>query len=131
MAAPCLRAPRVNIHGDERRLGIFNIFGDATPGQVNIVRLYPDQLCGWHRHLRQTDYYFCVAGVVKVGLAADLGPSQFVVLDARNPEVLEVPKGTWHGYIAIGGEATLLQYLDHKYDPTDEERRHHLSITSD
>lgn len=118
----------MNISSDDRRLAFFNVFGDATPGQVNIVRLYPGSICAWHRHQKQTDYYFCVAGVVKVGMVYDEittpppGLVLFKTLDAHNPQVVPVFPKTWHGYTAIGGEAVLLQYLDHKFNPTDEER---------
>lgn len=113
----------MNISSDDRRLAFFNIFPE-TPGQVNIVRLYPGSICAWHRHRIQADYYFPVSGVVKVGAVYGNGvDAQWRVVDAHNPRVVEVPPWVWHGYTAIGGEAVLLQYLTHKYDPTDEERR--------
>jgi dTDP-4-dehydrorhamnose 3,5-epimerase len=116
----------MNISSDDRRLAFFNLF-DVTPGQVNIVRLYPGSICAWHRHQKQTDYYFCVAGVVKVGMVDTSIPTSPLVsawetLDAHLPRILTVPPGIWHGYTAIGDEAVLLQYLDRKFDPSDEER---------
>ena len=119
----------MNISSDERRLAIFNIFGDATPGQVNIIRLYPGATCGWHRHEKQTDYYYCVSGVVRVGIQPPMGPHRWEILDAHYPRIVTVPVEHWHGYFCIGEEAILLQYLDQKYDPQDEEKRGYLYAT--
>lgn len=107
------------VSSDDRRLAFFDIFD--TPGQVNIVHLHPGSICAWHRHQKQTDYYFCVSGTVKVGIFDGNWDGRFYVLDPRTPTVLTVPPGMWHGYKALG-PATLLQYLDQKYSPDDEER---------
>jgi dTDP-4-dehydrorhamnose 3,5-epimerase-like enzyme len=112
----------MNVHSDDRRLAYFNVFDDATLGQVNIVRLHPGALCAWHRHAYQTDRYLCVVGTVKVGTVNNDGLTWYV-LDEHLPTVVTIPPGTWHGYMPISGEAVLLQYLDRKYDPTDEERK--------
>lgn len=114
----------MNISSDDRRLAFFNIFGEATPGQVNIIRLYPDKVCGYHMHEKQTDYYFPVSGAIQVRM-----DSGSVVMDAFHPAVVTVLPGTWHGYVAIGGPAIMLQYLDRKYDPTDEAKRDYLMVT--
>ena len=111
---------------DDRRTAFFDIFTDATPGQVNIVRLRRGVICGWHRHQKQTDHYFCVSGVVKVGMMTESeegGAVFFGVLDAHHPIPLAIAPDTWHGYTALTEEAVLLQYLDRKFDASDEERK--------
>ena len=117
-----MRPPPVNISSDDRRLGFFNIFGEATPGQVNVVRLRLGAVCAWHRHTKQTDHYFCVSGAVKVGMVDAQDTVSWFVLDERNPATVTVLPGTWHGYTALSHDAVLLQYLDQKYDASDEER---------
>lgn len=112
----------MNVSLDARRLGLFDIFAEATPGQVNLIRLHAGQRCGWHRHQRQTDRYFCVAGVVTVGVIDPQEVCTWATLNAYWPQVILVPPNHWHGYTPVGSEATLLQYLDCKYDSTDEER---------
>jgi len=112
----------MNVSLDGRRLGLFDIFADATPGQVNLVRLHAGQRCGWHRHQRQTDRYFCVSGVVTVGITDPEGICTWTTLHAYVPLVIVVPPNHWHGYASVGGEAVVLQYLNQKYNPDDEER---------
>lgn len=111
----------MNISSDDRRLAYFDLF-PQTPGQVNVVHLHPGALCAWHRHQKQTDHYFCVSGTVKVGIFGPDWEGKFFVLDARNPAILTVPPNHWHGYQCIGDSATMIQYLDQKYDAEDEER---------
>src|SRR6185437_14609577 len=110
----------MNISSDDRRLGFFDLF--PTPGQVNIVHLRKGKICAWHRHGDQVDHYFCVSGVVKVGMIPPESEPIWWVLDEHHPMTVSVPVGWWHGYMALAGNAVLLQYLDQKYNPDDEER---------
>lgn len=114
----------MNVHADARRVACFDIFPEMPTGQINLVRLHHGQFCGWHRHQRQIDYYFCISGTVKVGTMTPNGTQRWKVLESNTPEVLSVPEQWWHGYEAVGGDAILLQYIDNKYDPLrpDEER---------
>ena len=38
----------------------------------------------------------------------------------KNPRVIEIPPGIYHGYKALQPESIILYYLDQKYTPDDE-----------
>jgi len=48
---------------------------------------------------------------------------EFFVYSERNPQVIPVDRGNWHGYQNVGpGQAMVLMRLSKKYDPEDEQR---------
>ena len=113
----------MRIHGDDRRLFFGDLFSTES-GDVNIVVLLPGATCAWHRHKEQDDRLFCVQGTVKVGITT--GPTDTVtweVLSDRDPRIVTIERGLWHGYMNIGPDrAILVGYNNRKYDGTDEER---------
>lgn len=110
----------MRVHIDHRRVGFWDIFADAgLPGDVNVVILKRGEVCGWHKHQRQTDRFFVVDGTVRFGMAADAGTC--TMLDRTNADgVLVVPPGMWHGYMALEDDAIVLQFNDQHYTPDDE-----------
>ena len=46
----------------------------------------------------------------------------FVYLSEKNPKVLEIKPGIYHGYKAIEPGSILMYYLTEKYNPDDEKR---------
>jgi dTDP-4-dehydrorhamnose 3,5-epimerase len=82
-------------------------------------------LRGLHYHFRQVDYWYLVAGSVRVGLA-DLRPSSPTYLGAATIELkasdnrgLFIPVGVAHGFLALS-DVTLIYVVDNYYDGTDE-----------
>lgn len=87
----------------------------------------------WHVHRHQTDRFYCVAGRITVAVAdarpgsATHGSVTLVELaaeaDAPAPLVVTIPSGTLHGFVVTSpGPATLLNFPNRLYDPSDEGR---------
>ena len=114
----------MRVHVDDRRLFYGDVFG-TTDGDVNIVTLFAGgPVCGWHRHESQDDMFFVVRGIVKVGWIDRAGNGGFVTLCRESPGPITIEAGKWHGYVCLGAEdAVIVQWLNRKYDPTDEERK--------
>ncbi len=97
------------------------------PGEINYSVPYPGIIKAWHRHAKQTDYWICLSGHLKVGVHRDEDQvSWSLIFGERRPGVLIIPPGLWHGATVVGPDnAGLLYYVDHAYNPKvpDEERR--------
>jgi dTDP-4-dehydrorhamnose 3,5-epimerase-like enzyme len=87
----------------------------------------------WHVHQHQTDRFYCLAGRIVVAIAdaragsATNGQIMLVELaaesDAPAPLVVTIPPGTLHGFVVTSdGPASLLNFPNRLYDPTDEGR---------
>jgi dTDP-4-dehydrorhamnose 3,5-epimerase len=83
----------------------------------------------FHYHLRQTDCWAPVKGMLQVALAdlrlasPTFGRRNTMYLGALRPWQTLIPPGVAHGYKVIGGEDAVLVYLtDRFYDPQDEGR---------
>ena len=88
----------------------------------------------WHVHVHQIDRFYCVAGRIVVPIAdvrpdsSTSGQLMLVELaaeaDAPAPLMVTIPAGTLHGFVVTSpGPATLLNFPNRLYDPTDEGRR--------
>ena len=108
---------------DDRAQRYLNTFPELKDGQLNISCVNSTQhVVAWHKHDVQTDYWFCLKGSFKVGLATEKDGAEFVYLSDRNPRVLKIPPGIYHGYKAIESGSVLVYYLTEKYNPEDEIR---------
>ncbi len=120
-----------SIHADDRGWSIMNqMLGVLDPaGQINYSVQYPGVVKAWHRHARQTDFWLCVMGNLKVGVYRDdVRQSWMAVVGERRPGVVIIPPTLWHGAATVGpGSAGLLYYVTRAYDPAnpDEERTAH------
>jgi dTDP-4-dehydrorhamnose 3,5-epimerase len=98
-------------------------------GQVNFSCQYPGVVKAWHRHAKQTDFWICLLGHIKVGVHdQDSGEAWSVVIGEKRPATVVIPPPLWHGAATVGPTpAGLLYYVTHAYDPAepDEERRPH------
>ena len=56
----------------------------------------------WHKHNIQTDYWICIKGSIKVGLATEDDGCEFEYLSDKNPRVLEIKPGIYHGSANAG-----------------------------
>ena len=114
----------MRVHVDDRRLFYGDVFG--TPdGDLNIVTLFAGgPPCAWHRHESQTDQFFVIRGTVKVGWIDRGGHGGWITLCREQPGPVTIEPGWWHGYQVLGREdAVVVQWLNRKYDPTDEARK--------
>ncbi|MDX2114098.1 MAG: hypothetical protein SFZ24_00575 [Planctomycetota bacterium] len=119
---------------DDRGWSIMNqLQGVMRPeGQINYSVQHPGLIKAWHRHDKQTDFWICVMGHLKVGVHRERdGASWAIVTGERRPGVVVIPPPLWHGAATVGDQpAGLLYYLTHQYDPSspDEFRRAHDSV---
>jgi len=114
-----------NIHynEDDRAQRYLDVFSELGPGQINISYVNSTKhVVAWHKHNIQTDYWVCIKGSFKVGLATYEDGVKFEYLSDRNPQVLKIPPGIYHGYKALESGSILMYYLTEKYNPNDEFR---------
>ena len=108
---------------DDRAQRIFLQFNEM-PGQINLSHVNStEHVVAWHKHKKQKDYWFCVKGSFKVGLAIPNDNGYDVVweyLSDKNPRVLEIPPGIYHGYKALQPGSIMMYYLTERYDVKDE-----------
>ena len=124
------KVPIGSFHEDDRAqrmLDVFNVV-EGVSTQINISYVNSTKhVVAWHKHDKQTDYWFCVKGSIKVGLAIPTENGQYEVkweyLSDKNPRVLKIPPKIYHGYKALQDESIMLYYLTHKYDSSDEEKQ--------
>ena len=108
---------------DDRAQRCLDVFKELGPGQINISYVNSTKhVVAWHKHNIQTDYWFCVKGSFKVGLATHKKGATFEYLSDKNPRVLKIPPGIYHGYKALEPNSILMYYLTEKYNPEDEFR---------
>jgi dTDP-4-dehydrorhamnose 3,5-epimerase-like enzyme len=112
----------VSYYEDDRAQRIFDVFGE-TPGQINVSYVNSTKhVVAWHKHNIQTDYWVCIKGSFKVGLAKGYGDVEWQYLSDKNFKILEIPPGIYHGYRALEPNSILMYYLTEKYNPEDEIR---------
>jgi dTDP-4-dehydrorhamnose 3,5-epimerase len=92
-------------------------------GQAYITACYPGVVKAWHAHSRQDDFFCCVDGMAKVVLydARDDSPTrgeiQEFFMGDRNPALLKIPSGVYHGFTALGtGRCLILNIPTRSYD---------------
>ena len=108
---------------DDRAQRYLDVFEDLGPGQINVSYVNSTKhIVAWHKHNIQTDYWVCIKGSFKVGLATEEDGAQFEYLSDRNPRVLKIPPGIYRGYKALEPGSILMYYLTEKYNPQDELR---------
>ena len=107
---------------DDRAQRLFDVF-DVLDGQINVSYVNStDHIVAWHKHNIQTDYWTCLKGSFKVGMATPEDGCEFVYLSDKQPRVIEMKPGVYHGYKALEPGTILAYYVTRKYDPTDEHR---------
>ena len=114
----------MQFHEDDRAQTLFDVFS-SIPGQINISHVNStDHIVAWHKHEKQIDYWYCVKGSFKVGLAEPQDDGSYKIrweyLSDKNHRVLRIPPGVFHGYKALQPESIILYYLTEKYDANDE-----------
>ena len=92
-------------------------------GQVYMTTAYPGVVKAWHYHKKQTDNFTCIKGMMKVALYDDRkgsdthGEVNEFFVGEKNPMLISVPPGVYHGFKAIGEEtAYFLSIPTHPYN---------------
>jgi dTDP-4-dehydrorhamnose 3,5-epimerase len=113
----------IHFNEDDRAQRLLNVFNDLNSGQINISYVNSTKhVVAWHKHNIQTDYWCCIKGSFKVGLATHDDGAEFEYLSDKNPRILKIPPGIYHGYKALEPGSILMYYLTEKYNPEDEIR---------
>lgn len=113
----------MNYHEDDRAQRLLDVF-PLDKGQVNISYINStEHIVAWHKHTHQTDYWICLKGSLKVGWATEDDGCEFKYLSDKNPQVLKIPPGVYHGYKALEPGTILVYYVTHQYNPNDEFRK--------
>jgi dTDP-4-dehydrorhamnose 3,5-epimerase len=101
----------------------------AQTTQISAAYNYPGTIKAFHYHLRQTDCWAPVVGLLQVALvdlrmgSATYGARNTLYIGALRPWQILIPPGVAHGYKVIGSVPAVLVYLtDRFYDPQDEGR---------
>jgi dTDP-4-dehydrorhamnose 3,5-epimerase len=101
----------------------------AETTQISAALNYPGTIKAFHFHLRQTDCWTALTGMLQVALvdlrssSPTFGKRNTLYIGALRPWHILVPPGVAHGYKVIGTDPAMLVYLTDKfYDPKDEGR---------
>jgi len=83
-------------------------------GQVYFTTAYPGVVKAWHYHKKQTDNIACIRGMMKVALydsrkeSATFGEINEFFIGEKNPLLISIPTGVYHGFKAIGTETAFM-----------------------
>lgn len=95
-------------------------------GQCYFSISYPGVIRGWHYHEKQTDYFTCVSGMIKVPLydrredSPTYGEINEFFIGDENRIVVKIPRGVLHGFKNVGLiPCILVNFPTEPYDPAD------------
>lgn len=94
---------------------------EAEFGEIYVTSAVPGEARGNHFHRRTNEWFCLLEGRARLALMdPDSGEREDIVLDAEEPEVVEIPAGVAHAVQNIGeGLMLLLAYADIAYDAAD------------
>jgi dTDP-4-dehydrorhamnose 3,5-epimerase len=102
-------------------------FFNVNFGQWSHSHMFQGVIKAWHYHHIQTDYFYVVSGVARIGLCDLRADSptykktmDFLMGDLQAGTCLKIPPGIAHGVKAIQGPVNLLYMMSHIYNPQDE-----------
>jgi dTDP-4-dehydrorhamnose 3,5-epimerase len=106
--------------------GLAAAFPPAT-SQVSATVTYPGIVKAFHYHLRQSDCWTVVKGMLQIALvdlrkeSPTFGERNTIYVGEKRAWQVLIPPGVAHGYKVIGQEAAALVYVTSQfYDPSDE-----------
>jgi dTDP-4-dehydrorhamnose 3,5-epimerase len=92
-------------------------------GQVYFTTTYPGVVKAWHFHKKQTDHFYVVKGLIKIGLyderkeSPTYGVVNQVYLGEHLPGMVRIPPGVQHGWMCCGQtEAYIVNMVSEMYD---------------
>jgi dTDP-4-dehydrorhamnose 3,5-epimerase len=105
-----------------------DLLGQDQFVQTNFSATFPGIIRAWHRHNRgQVDYFTVLKGALKICVYdEETRELDEIVSTGQDLQVLRIPGHYWHGFKAVGNEASVLIYFTTKlydYQNPDEERR--------
>jgi len=116
----------VHFNEDDRAQRLLDVFKNID-GQINVTYVNStEHVVAWHKHNIQTDYWICLKGSLKVGLASEDESGKKIeweYLSDKNFKVLEIKPGIYHGYKALEPGTILMYFLNKKYNVDDEFRK--------
>jgi dTDP-4-dehydrorhamnose 3,5-epimerase len=83
-------------------------------GQVYITTAKPGVVKAWHYHKLQYDYFCCILGKMRLALydarkgSKTHGEIMDFELGLRNPKLVKIPKGVYHGFKCISKEEAIV-----------------------
>ena len=102
---------------------------DGKFAQWNHSKLYTGVIKAWHWHKKQSDWWYVVSGVLRIGLydlredSPTFGETNsFLMGDDQTSQVVRIPPGVAHGCRAIEGPVHLFYVVDFEYDRDDDIR---------
>ena len=121
-------------HADER--GFFRELIRVTDdffhegfGQWSHSLMFDSVIKAWHLHRIQTDWWYVVSGVLRVGLCDMRTDSlsyktvmDILMGDLQPAYVIKIPPGVAHGCKTVQGPVNLFYVTSHVYNPEDEVR---------
>ncbi|MBI4340982.1 MAG: dTDP-4-dehydrorhamnose 3,5-epimerase family protein [Candidatus Omnitrophica bacterium] len=121
-----IRTKPLHVIADERGR-LFEILRRDEPlfrrfGQVYCTTVHYGVVKGWHYHKRQTDYFVCVSGMIKL-VAYDgrkgsrtRGQVNEFFIGVHHPMLVTIPPQVLHGFKGISQpEAVVINVPDHPY----------------
>lgn len=92
-------------------------------GQIYVTTALPGVVKAWHYHKKQSDYFFCIFGKMRVGLydarpdSLTFKQTQEVIMSFEEPILLKIPPMVYHGFKCISKqEAGMLNIPTRLYD---------------
>jgi len=122
---------RLDVHPDPRGRLFEILRSDETEyyegfGQVYVTTAYPGVVKAWHLHRKQTDFFCCVRGMMRLALYDDRegSPTRGEVNEWCMGEhrllAVKIPPGVLHGFQCISEtEALVVNTVTHPYDRGD------------
>lgn len=93
-------------------------------GQIYVTTTNPGVVKGWHYHKYQTDNVCCIKGTIKLVLYDEKEIKEFFIGEL-NPQLINIPKGVYHGWKCISQEPAYVINIPDKvynYENPDEVR---------
>ena len=104
----------MNLKKDYRGKTWWDVF-PIGKGQINFTHNYKGTIRAFHRHKKQTDYWFCVYGEAWIILD---GKSMYI----SQGDYIEIPPDTWHGLQALEDMGLLYWCTERSSDLPKDER---------
>ncbi len=99
-------------------------------GQTYLTTMYPGVTKAWHYHERQTDFFTCLRGMIKLALfderpgSPTKGQVNEFFLGDHGTQLVVIPHHVWHGFKNIGDcESLILNVTTHPYDYANPDER--------
>lgn len=89
-------------------------------GQIYVYTVEPGARRGDHYHERKAEWFFCVAGTVRLLMTTKDGRVVNEVLDSEAPRLIHAAPGTAHAVVNEGSHlAVIVAYSSKEFDPAD------------